>query len=264
MKNIPFKKYILILGMFWFIPVISFGQTQARKLSLEQVISLAQTQSPDALNARHRFKSSYWQYRTYTAGLLPALTFDGTLPNFNRSIDRITLPDGTDAFINRSLSNYSASLALTQNLKLTGGQIFLNSDVERIDIFGDSTQTSFLTSPLNIGIRQPLFAYNDYRWAKKIEPRRYSEAERRYEEDLEQVTITAIDYFFGLLNAQIAFQIQKTNQANNDTLYQIGKGRYNIGTIAENELLQLELSQLTSNAELETAALDLETKIFDL
>jgi len=264
MKAKTIKIYILIFGMFLTIPCISNGQTLTRKLTLEQVISLAQTQSPDALNAKHRFKSSYWQYRTYSAGLLPALTFNGTLPNYNHSIDRITLSDGSDAFINRSLSNYSASMALTQNLKLTGGQIFLNSDVERIDIFGDSTQTSFLTSPLNIGIRQPLFAYNDYRWAKKIEPRRYNEAERRYEEDLEQVTITAIDYFFELLNAQIAYQIQKTNQANNDTLYQIGKGRYNIGTIAENELLQLELSQLTSNAELETAALDLETKVFDL
>lgn len=259
-----FKIYILILGLLWLIPLISFSQNQVRKLTLEQVISLAQSQSPDALNAKHRFKSSYWQYRTYTAGLLPALTFDGTLPNLNRSIDRITLPDGTDAFINRSLSNYSASMALTQNLKLTGGQIFLNSNIERIDIFGDSTQTSFLTSPLNIGLRQPLFAYNQYRWAKKIEPRRYNEAERRYQEDLEQVTITAINYFFELMNAQIAYQIQITNQANNDTLYQIGKGRYNIGTIAENELLQLELSLLTSNAELENAALDLETKIFDL
>ncbi len=264
MKTSLLIPFILIHGILWILPVVLIGQTPARKLTLEQVISMAQSQSPDALNAKHRFKSSYWQYRTYTAGLLPALTFDGTLPNLNRSIDRITLPDGTDAFINRSLSNYSASMALTQNLKLTGGQIFLNSNIERIDIFGDSTQTSFLTSPLNIGLRQPLFAYNPYRWDKKIEPRRYTEAERRYQEDLEQVTITAINYFFELLNAQIAYQIQQTNRANNDTLYQIGKGRYNIGTIAENELLQLELSLLTSNAELETSALDLETKIFDL
>lgn len=173
MKTSLLIPFILIHGILWILPVVLIGQTPARKLTLEQVISMAQSQSPDALNAKHRFKSSYWQYRTYTAGLLPALTFDGTLPNLNRSIDRITLPDGTDAFINRSLSNYSASMALTQNLKLTGGQIFLNSNIERIDIFGDSTQTSFLTSPLNIGLRQPLFAYNPYRWDKKIEPRRY-------------------------------------------------------------------------------------------
>lgn len=256
--------YTLFSAIGWFIPVTACGQLTGRQLTLEQVISMAQSQSPDALSAMHRFKSSYWEYRTYKAGMLPALTFDGTLPNFNSSIDRITLSDGTDAFINRKLSNSSANLSLTQNIKLTGGQVFLNSEMQRIDIFGDSTQTSYLTSPLTIGLRQPVFAYNPYRWAKKIEPRRYSEAERRYQEDMEQVTITAINYFFELLNAQIAFKMQQTNQANNDTLYQIAKGRYNIGTIAENELLQLELSLLTSNAELETSALNLETKIFDL
>lgn len=255
---------ILFSALGWLLPVIAFGQSPGRKLSLEQVIPMSQSQSPDALSAKHRFKGSYWEYRTYKAGMLPALTFDGTLPNYNSSINRITLPDGTDAFINRKLSNSSANLSLTQNVKLTGGQIFINSEVQRIDIFGHSTQTSYLTSPFTVGLRQPLFAYNSYRWAKKIEPRRYNEAERRYQEDMEQVTITAINYFFELLNAQIAHKMQQTNQANNDTLYQIAKGRYNIGTIAENELLQLELSLLNSNAELETSALDLETKIFDL
>jgi len=255
---------ILSSAIGWLIPVEAQGQSTGRLFTLEQVISMAQSQSPDALSARHRFKGSYWEFRTYKAGMLPALTFDGVLPSYNSSIDKITLPDGTDAFISRELSNASANLSLTQNIKLTGGQVFLNSELQRIDIFGDSPQTSYLTSPMTIGLRQPIFAYNPYRWAKKIEPRRYSEAERRYQEDMEQVTITAINYFFELLNAQIAFKMQQTNQANNDTLYQIAKGRYNIGTIAENELLQLELSLLTSNAELETSALDLETKLFDI
>jgi len=267
MKKTAFKIFctcILLSAVGWLIPGTACGQATGRKLSLEQVISLAQSQSPDALSARHRFKNSYWEFRTYKAGMLPALTFDGILPNYNNSIDKITQPDGTEAFISRELSNSSANLSLTQNIKLTGGQVFLNSELQRIDIFGDSPETSYLTSPMTIGLRQPVFAYNPYRWAKKIEPRRYNEAERRYQEDKEQVTITAINYYFELLNAQIAFKMQQTNQANNDTLYQIAKGRYNIGTIAENELLQLELSLLTSNAELETSALNLETKIFDL
>jgi outer membrane protein TolC len=121
-----------------------------------------------------------------------------------------------------------------------------------------------MTTPLNIGIRQPIFEYNAYKWDTKIEPIKYEEAKRSYLEDMENVSIKATNYFFDLLLAQINMQIQLTNLANNDTLFQIAKGRYNIGTIAENELLQMELNFLNSNSSVEEARLDVEMKLFNL
>ncbi|WP_296296616.1 TolC family protein, partial [Lentimicrobium sp.] len=262
-----YKMRILRFSLLFVLVVSASGfagaQTQVKVLSLPEVIEIAKRQSPDALAAQHRFRSSYWQYRNYKAGLMPMLTLDGTLPSLSRSIEKITTPEG-DFFYERNLANYTAALSLSKNIGLTGGQIFLNSDLQRIDLFSDSTVTSYLSSPLNIGIRQPLFNYNPFRWARRVEPMRYNEAERRYIEDVEQVSISAVNLFFSLLDAQIRQNIQQINLANNDTLYQIARGRFNIGTIAENELLQIELSLLNARAAVESASLDVEMKMFSL
>ncbi|KAF0203049.1 MAG: outer membrane efflux [Bacteroidetes bacterium] len=259
-------KVLATLVLILILTTISFSlhsQNQVKMLSLSEVIEIAKQQSPDALASQHRFRSSYWQFRNYKAGLMPMLTLDGTIPSLSRSIEKITTPEG-DFFYNRNLASYSAGMSLTKNIGLTGGQVFLNSDLQRIDIFGDSTRTSYLSSPLNIGISQPLFNYNPYKWAKKIEPMRYNEAERRYIEDVEQININASNLFFSLLDAQIRLRIQQLNLANNDTLYQIARGRFNIGTIAENELLQIELSLLNAQSAVESASLDVQMKTFNL
>jgi outer membrane protein len=52
----------------------------------------------------------------------------------------------------------------------------------------------------------------------------------------------ATRFFFDLLLEQINLEIALKNQANNDTIYKIAQGRYNLGKIAEDELLQLELT----------------------
>lgn len=257
-----FKFFILSFLLLVFSANLH-AQSLPRMLSLQDVLSIAREQSPDALSSQHRFRSSYWQYRNYKAGLMPMLTLDATLPSLSRSIEKITTTEG-DIFIERNLANYAAALSLTKNIGLTGGQIFLNSDLQRIDLFSDKTKTSYLSSPFNVGIRQPLFDYNPYKWAKKIEPMRYNEAERRYIEDVEQIHIHASNLFFSLLDAQIRLKIQKLNLSNNDTLYQIARGRFKIGTIAENELLQIELSSLNAQSAVESASLEVEMRTFNL
>lgn len=53
-------------------------------------------------------------------------------------------------------------------------------------------------------------------------------------------------------------EIQEKNLSNNDTLYKISLGRYNLGKIAENELLQMELSVMNAQNNLAQAKLDVE------
>lgn len=232
-------------------------------LKLEEVVLLARDQSPDAMAARHRYRGSYWQHRSFKAGYLPGLSFDATLPNLNRRIQAVTLPDGTDAFVRRSLASSSGNLSLSQRLGLTGGQIFVTTGLERIDLIRDGdNQVSYLSTPFNIGFSQPLFAYNPYKWEQKIEPIKFEEARKRYVEDLETISLRANNLFFDLLLAQINIEINTLNLNNNDTLYQISKGRFSLGRIAENELLQMELNVLNSEAMLEQARIDYEGALF--
>jgi outer membrane protein TolC len=243
------------------------GTAQVRTLhfTLDDVVRIAREQSRRAIIARHRFRSSYWEYRTHKAKFRPSLTLQGTLPDLNRSIDKITLPDGSDAFVERSLANYTVSAFLRQNIAPTGGSIFMSSEMQRIDLLKDEqTTTNYLSTPVSIGLRQPIKAHNSFRWERRIEPLKYEAAQKDYVESLEQVSLTAVNYFFNLALAQVNVQIARLNYANNDTIYQIAKGRYNIGTIAENELLELELAFLRSSTDLNEAGIQLEINKFQL
>lgn len=155
-------------------------------------------------------------------------------------------------------------MSLSKNIGLTGGRVSLRSGLQRLDVFADPATTSYSSVPINIELAQPLFGFNEFRWRKKTEPLKYNEAQRRYLEQVEQIRMSASNVFFGLLNSQIRLKIQMTNLANNDTLYQIARGRFNIGTIAENELLQIELSLLNARAAVEQAKLDINVSRFNL
>ena len=256
-------KYLLIV-FFIFISSLSVtAQKQTITFSLHDAIRIAQDQSPDALMAKHRFRSSYWSFRTFRATYLPGLQLDATIPNLNRSIEAITMPDGSSDYIPRSLVNYSANLSLNQKVGWTGGEVFLNTGIQQMtNFYTDTTTKQFLADMVSIGFRQPIFTYNAYKWDKKIEPLKYQEAQRKYLEDNEQVAITAINRFFNLLSAQIEVEIAKKNYANYDTLYKIAKGRFNLGKIAENELLQLELNLLKADASLEQSELNYNNMLF--
>ncbi|KPL10769.1 MAG: hypothetical protein AMS26_21130 [Bacteroides sp. SM23_62] len=254
--------FLLLIAGFSFT---GSAQVQTLHLTLDDVIRIAREQSIMAIRAKHRFRGSYWEYRTHKAKFRPSLTLEGTLPDLNRSIDKITLPDGSDAFVERSLANYTVSAFLTQNIAPTGGSIFMSSEMQRIDLLrDDETTTNYLSTPVSIGLRQPIKAHNSFRWERKIEPLKYEAAQKSYVESLENVNIRAVNYFFDLALAQVNLQIARLNYANNDTLYQIAKGRFNIGTIAENELLQLELAFLTSSTDLNEAGIQLEINKFQL
>ncbi len=259
--------YLRILPLGIFLTIFqqfpaSAQTTDSIYLSLNEVVELARQQSPDAMIARHRFRRSYWEYQSFRAGYLPNLRLEATLPNFNRTIDAITLPDGSETYLERTLARYAANISISQKVGFTGGELFLQSGIQRLDnFFTDTTTRQFLSTPLNIGFRQPLFAYNAFKWDKQIEPLRYEEARRLFLEANEQVAATAINYFFDLLTAQLEREIARKNKANYDTLYRIALGRFQLGKIAENELLQLELNLLRASAAEENAHIGYQNKL---
>lgn len=234
------------------------------ELTFEEVIKLAREQSPDAIMAKHQFRANYWEFRTYKADFRPNLSLGTTFPDFSRAIKKYQNSDGTYSYVEDNLNSSSAQLNLRQNVGLTGGQIFASSNLTRLDVFGDDKSTSYLSTPISIGYRQPVLFYNEYKWQKKIEPLKYDEAKKKYISSLEDVSIKAVSYFFDLALAQQNLQVAQINYSNADTLYQIATGRYNIGTIAENELMQMELSRLNAGSSLNSAIVDLEIRKFQL
>ncbi|MBN1132858.1 MAG: TolC family protein [Bacteroidales bacterium] len=235
-----------------------------RVLTLDEVIEIAKEQSLMALMARHSFRSSYWEYRTHVASFRPGLVMNATLPSLNNSRQLVEQPDGSERFETKSNMRTSVNMRMTQNVGLTGGNVFISTSMQRIDNFnadpGVTPPVSYLAYPVTIGFEQPINGYNPFKWEKKIEPLKFEEAKLAYINTIEQVNQRAVNYFFDLALAQINLEIALKNYANTDTLFQIARGRYQLGTIAENELLQMELSYLNAGTALNEATIDLQLR----
>jgi outer membrane protein len=228
----------------------------AEVYSLSDVILMATGQSPAAKLASTNYSTRYWQFRLYESNYLPQVGLNATLPNLNRSINPIVQPDGTSKFIPQSLLTNTVGLTLTQNIGLSNSQIFITSQVQRLDIMSSPLSTSYFVNPITLGINQPIFGFNKLKWDTRIEPLKYDEAKKQFNEDMEQVSIQASELFFDLLTAQMQLAIQHKNVENADTLYRISEGRFNLGKIAENDLLQMELNVMRARTSEAQAMLD--------
>jgi outer membrane protein TolC len=226
--------------------------------SLKEIVKMARDRSIWALQAEVRKENRYWQYRVYRSNYNPQLSLSGMFPNFIRAYDPVRQDDGDYDYIEVNQNNSNINMFLSQSISLTGTEVFINSNIKRFDNFSTDYKL-YSGEPVSLGLRQPLFFFNELRWDKRIEPLRYEESKREYVEDLENISMIATNRFFDLLLAQMNLDIARINLANNDTIYKIGEGRYNLGKIAENELLDLELNVMTSRLQVAQALLDLET-----
>ena len=252
-------KYLKYCGIaiLLFLPILKVESQELRTLTFDDVIKLSEEQSPNALMAKHKFRASYWEYRTFVANYLPSLTLTGTTPDLSNNYNRVwnSSNGGYEYRPSNSIENIGA-LSLRQNIGLTGGNIALRSELtQSYDIEKDRRE--FVTTPVSIALTQPIFGYNTLKWQKKTEPLKYERAKKTFLSDIEDVHSQATLNFFRLALAQINRQIAEMNYSNADTLYTIAKGRYDLGTIAEDELLQMQLQWLNAETERKTSEMTL-------
>lgn len=254
------RKYIWILFVLTSIDVLA----QERMLSLLDVITLAQRSSYDAMVARLSFMSQYWSYRSFKAELLPSVDLSGGLFEFNRSmVEARNFDDGRISYVeNNSMSN-SLSLSVNQNIVVLGGKLSVQSYLYRLDQFSYDTKT-YNSRPVRVSYTQPLRAYNSLKWQKKTEPLKYEKAKRTYLEAMEGVSIEAVRLFFNVLSAQSAYKQSIDNLKDRQYLFDIAKKRFELGTVAKSEMLQLELSLLNAQVEVNNNMLALENRKFSL
>jgi len=249
-------KKIIVLACF-----LSFGyiSAQKRNITLEEAITIAQKQSPDYKRLLNSNQRSYWRYRNYEAGFLPQLRFDGTVPQYFNSTRRITDDTGQDIFVRSNQASYEGTLSLNQNLALTGGTFSLATTLERVDVFGNNVSTGYSVVPFSIRYNQNSLFFNEFKWDRKIEPLIYEESKREFVESMEDISLNTSSRYFALLKAQMQNKISEKNLSNQDTLFQIAKGRFEMGKIAENDLLQMELALLNSRNSLITNEIQLKS-----
>jgi outer membrane protein TolC len=251
-------RVVLILVAFLLVsPPRVAAQVDAVVLTLPECIRLARDKGPLGIIARSAFESSEFSHDAFMATFYPQLTLEGDLPGYTHSINPIVLPDGTTIFTPQSEASASMSLGLSQKIPFTGGRLSLLSGLNRIDLM-ESKSHYYRSRPLTLALSQPLLAINTMRWDLKAQGLRYRMATRELAEAMEECAIDITEKFFECFLALMNSSNAAGNVAINDTLYRISRGRFNVGKIAENDLLQSELAYMNARTQLENANVALE------
>jgi outer membrane protein TolC len=241
----------------------AFAQVDTLSLTLQECIRLAQEKGPLGIIARSRYEKNLASHKSFTATFYPQLSLQGDVPGYSRAITSVVLPDGSTIFTPQSQASASLNLGLSQKIPLTGGTLSLYSGVNRIDLL-DSKSQYYRSQPLTLTLSQPLFQINTMQWDREVQDLSYQMAPRALAEALEDCAGDITGRFFTLLMASITSNNAAANLAINDTLYRISRGRFNVGKIAENDLLQSELAFLSAKTQLENASVGLMRAMQDL
>ncbi len=239
------------------------GQT-TRRISLGEAVAVARASSVDAAVALDELRRAYWEYRTYRAELLPEVNFNATLPAYHKQYSSYMDADGSYSFVRNNYLELNGEVAVKQNIWLTGGQLSLTSSIDFLRQFEGKTYNRYMSIPVALTLNQPLFAVNNVKWDRKIEPVRYAEAKAAFLSATEDVALQAINYYFNLLMAMETRDIAAQNLENAAKLYDVAQEKRKIGQISKNDLLQMELNLLDARSDMTDAESDFKSMMFQL
>jgi outer membrane protein TolC len=236
-------------------------ESEPMRLTLADAIARAREHGTAAVQARATHEAAAWRARAFHGRLLPQVSLSATAPNVNRSIIPVLRDDGTTVFVPQRQTESSLLLNITQRLPITGGDFTVSSGLTRLDRFGETDSRIWRSTPVEVSLRQNLFRTNTLAWDSREQELRARVAERQYLEANEDVAVSTVGAFFEAYIAVFAVRNATRNIALNDSLFNTAKGRYEVGKIGENELLQSELALLRAQITLDGALLQRERNL---
>lgn len=246
------KRIGLHLVIFLIISTAAMGQDTIF-LNLENVLALAVDQAIDLKIASSQALEQEYAFQRADLRFKPQLFIDATLPNLNRSIESRPLPDGTDAFVNRSTMYNGIGFDLNYRLEKTGGLLSVRSDIERLDIFKTdqfNKNTTYFIRPLLISYTHPLFSFNELKWEKERLSLLYLEFKENFARVREEILIKGIDLFNQTYTAQQKVELNRQKIMETDSLITIKNRLHSIGKTTKTELLRLNLDQKNNDLNL--------------
>ena len=250
------QQNVILVILFLMLGAASLKAQETLFLSIEEALVLGREQSIASKENDNTMLKAEWRYRNYRAGLLPNITLGGTIPSLNRSLNSYQREDGTYTFIPNNYLSETLGLTISQAIPFTGGKVYLETNLERMDQLGADSYGNFLSVPFSLTLSQPLLSYNPYRWQKKIEPLRYETSRQEHLARIENVNITTVKYYFDVLISQSDLESARQNRKNAQDLYRVAQAKEKIGTISDSDLMQLRVGLLNAEAKVLTAKND--------
>ncbi len=219
----------------------TFGQ-KAGHVTLDEVIANCHGSSLSAYKAKQKYGIGYWQFNSFKSSLRPTLNLSMRPFTFNRSfIKRYDPEHNIDVYRQQQNLNTLVLLSLSQNILSTGGVVYVNSQINRLMNFGSGRGLDYSSIPVSIGLQQPIFGFNKFKWDKKIFPKELDRSRKAFLYEMEELNLKSVTLFFNWLMAKNKLEIAEKNLTETKRLYEIGKRRFDLGSIERIDLLNLEL-----------------------
>ena len=228
----------------------------AAALTLADAVALAQKKGLSAEASREALASARARDHAFNARLMPQVSVGGMAANYNHSIIPVVQPTGETQFVSQSQNESTMGVTVSQALPWLGSTLTVGSYLDRVDLTGTATARTYTSTPFLISLSQDLFKPRERLWDARAQELRSTLAERQYLESREDAALTTASAFFDYYAANVGLNNALTNAAVNDTLYTLNKGRFEVGKIGENELLQSELQLLRARASVDGAKLE--------
>ncbi|GAB6013141.1 TolC family protein [Viscerimonas tarda] len=229
-------KYLFLLLAL--LPYFVFAQKFS--LSLEKAINIAQNKS--SVKELIRYDSLYKSYDEYLfkTRILPQVSLSSN-SSISHGITTITLPDGSDRFVNRYVSNYGMNMSISQLLPFTGGTLSATSSLNGLYNFSPEKLHSFNLNLFNFSYSQQLSKYNEYSWLKELQKRQKQINDIQYYQDIENLNQTVVNAYFELYVQQTYLHLNEKLLDLSKQFLDRNKKLYFEGKILEEEFIDSEI-----------------------
>ena len=235
--------------LFFYIFIFSLNTISSQiNLGVENAINLALINSSLYKKANKELVYSQINNGLFKKTFLPDIYVSSVFPSISKSVTRVTTPDGLDIFVNQNQAYYEARFNIEQKEPLLGGTFVFSSFFNRIDLFGDTRNKTFFSTPFSLSYTNNDFTFNSYKYEKIINKLRAQEDNINYNILLEDIVYQAVEKYF---EAYIVIKnIEEKQKALKDIeeVYTIAKERFKIGSINKGDLLSLELNILDTKS----------------
>lgn len=219
--------------------ILTTSLSGQNSFTLETLLADVKAKSLQNLVSTSAWKMAEADMVFFKTSLKPQVSGRMKMPNFLRTSNAVTQPNGSTAFQPVFQNNASFSLLVEQAFLPTGGTFFVQTDIQRFDDFSSKYKV-FNGVPIRLGYTQSLIGYNPLKWNKIIAEKRWKTAQYQYSFDLESSFLNAITRYFDVLIAETNVAIATKNKEANEKLLLIADERLALGKISRDEKLQME------------------------
>lgn len=198
-------KIILLILLFVYS---SMSGQNSRVYSLEQCLAMGKCSYVMEIQ-QSNVRINEYKNRLFQIRVLPKVKLDLTLPDLVHSISPVTLNDGSEKFINRFYMLSSASMSLSQFLPFTGGTVYINSGLTRLDNYSPQRTKSVNWNLFSMSYSQSVFGFNSYRWDKQIIEKENAMFDVTDIQNLETFNLRIVELFFDLYSIQKEIELNK-------------------------------------------------------